>query len=693
MTDAYRILHLEDNALDAELVGARLALDGVPADIQVVRTAEQFQAALQAGGLDVILADYQLPGFDGLAALVQVQQHAPQIPFIFVTGEMGEERAITTLREGATDYVLKTRLSRLGTAVQRAIAEARERDARRQAEAAAQREREWLRVTLASIGDAVIATDTQRRVTFLNPVAEALTGWTQLEAVGQPIEAVFPIINESTRRPVENPVDKVLREGRVAGLANHTVLSRRDGLELPIDDSGAPIRDAQGNLIGVALIFRDISTRRSAERALQAAHESAQQAAQRLQQLLAVSAALAQAATPAEVIDVAVRKGLEAARAAAGTAFLLDADGQRLTQAIALNYPAMPVAAFPWVPLDAPLPIAEACRTGAAVWLESRKLLVERYPALDDPRRQSGYEGTAAIPLLGRHGPRGALGFSFAGAHTFEPEERQLLASIAEQCVQALERAELYAEAQQLNQVLDGRVRERTAALEAANAALSKEVSERLRAEQKLEQWREIERGRLAREIHDELGGRITGLKMDLSRAARANNLPPPAQAALELALRDIDALVNAVRRIAQDLRPSVLDDFGLVAALEAHFADFLSRSGLAGTFHTEVAELAVTPEAASASFRIFQEALTNIARHAQATEVTVRLEIQAGHALLRIADNGRGIPAEAMTSTERLGLTGMRERAQLAAGELTIESAAGRGTVILVRIPRLTTE
>ena len=129
-------------------------------------------------------------------------------------------------------------------------------------------QREWLTVTLASIGDAVLATDAHGRVTFLNGVAQEMTGWTLNDAEGQPLEAVFTIINEQTRQPVKNPVEKVLREGVIVGLANHTVLVARDGTERPIDDSAAPIRDSAGKLIGVVLIFRDVTEQRRAEQEL-----------------------------------------------------------------------------------------------------------------------------------------------------------------------------------------------------------------------------------------------------------------------------------------------------------------------------------------------------------------------------------------------------------------------------------------
>jgi PAS domain S-box len=128
-----------------------------------------------------------------------------------------------------------------------------------------ERRSDLLRTTLRSIGDAVIATDAQGRVRFLNPVAERLTGWTESDALDRDSTEVFRIVNEETRNPVESPIEKVIRDGVVVGLANHTVLIDRAGTERPIDDSGAPIRDEKGDLIGTVVVFRDISERRRTE--------------------------------------------------------------------------------------------------------------------------------------------------------------------------------------------------------------------------------------------------------------------------------------------------------------------------------------------------------------------------------------------------------------------------------------------
>src|SRR5215208_5141180 len=125
------------------------------------------------------------------------------------------------------------------------------------AESSARADRESLQTTLRSIGDAVIATDARGLVRFMNPVAERLTGWPLAEAEGRPLADIFKVVNEVTRATVESPVDKVLREGKVVGLANHTLLLARDGRGVPVEDSGAPILDGRGRTTGVVLVFHD----------------------------------------------------------------------------------------------------------------------------------------------------------------------------------------------------------------------------------------------------------------------------------------------------------------------------------------------------------------------------------------------------------------------------------------------------
>jgi PAS domain S-box-containing protein len=203
---------------------------------------------------------------------------------------------------------------------------------RRRAQERLREQQEWLRVTLASIGDAVIATDTQGQVTFLNPVAERLTGWSQAEARGQPLEAVFAILHEKTRRPVENPVEKVLRDGAIVGLGNHTVLTARDGMERPIDDSAAPIRDAAGGLVGVVLTFRDVTDQRRADQ-----YRAAR---------LAATHALNQAATVAAGAGGVVRAVCENLAWDVGFVWTVDEGGTRLVCRQGWHRPDVPMGEF-----------------------------------------------------------------------------------------------------------------------------------------------------------------------------------------------------------------------------------------------------------------------------------------------------------------------------------------------------------
>ncbi|HTO02163.1 MAG TPA: ATP-binding protein, partial [Opitutus sp.] len=206
-------------------------------------------------------------------------------PVKFEAGEIGALRCEGALIErSSTDSParLVVRIKRQQEASERFVRLNRTIDglykevrARIAAEAEIRKQREWLHVTLSSIGDAVIATDVEGRVEFLNPVAEKLTGWTTAEAFGQPMATVFDNINEQTRQPAENPVFRVLHEGVTVGLANHTVLRAKDGTERPIEDSAAPIRNTAGELIGVVLVFHDVSSQYEDRRAVERARDEA----------------------------------------------------------------------------------------------------------------------------------------------------------------------------------------------------------------------------------------------------------------------------------------------------------------------------------------------------------------------------------------------------------------------------------
>ncbi len=242
---------------------------------------------------------------------------------------------------------------------------------------------------------------------------------------------------------------------------------------------------------------------------------------------------------------------------------------------------------------------------------------------------------------------------------------------------------------------LEQRVAERTRELMAANENLRR-AEDRLTASfnqlraltARLQSVREEERKRVAREIHDDLGQSLTSIKIDL--AALIRSLPADLRydsRKSESILHLVDQTIQSVRRIATELRPGILDDLGLVAAVEWAAEEFAARSGTKLWLALPQEDLVISAEAATAIFRILQETLTNVTRHAEATEVQVRLARQDGSVVLEVRDNGRGMNEE-LATTGSLGILGMRERALLLKGELIIRSAPGQGTAVTVRIP-----
>jgi signal transduction histidine kinase len=201
-----------------------------------------------------------------------------------------------------------------------------------------------------------------------------------------------------------------------------------------------------------------------------------------------------------------------------------------------------------------------------------------------------------------------------------------------------------------------------------------------------IEQVKEQERTRIAREIHDDLGGNLTAIKMAL--AMLAARLPDDAALADRAAYLDdlVDRTIEAVHRISLDLRPSTLD-LGLVAALEWQAREFEKQMGIACVFRSMERDIDLDPDHASALFRIFQEALTNIAKHAGATRVTVSLRRQRQHLTLSICDNGRGILPSDRLKPQSFGLRGMSERARALGGTLSLSTAPGGGTMVVVKI------
>jgi len=251
-------------------------------------------------------------------------------------------------------------------------------------------------------------------------------------------------------------------------------------------------------------------------------------------------------------------------------------------------------------------------------------------------------------------------------------------------------------------ELLELGVEQRTAVLTRVNQQLRAEITERERVEEQLQisldqlralagrlrSVREEERTSIAREIHDELGQACTAIKMDLALIGRkTTKTQSQLRAKVDSATQVVDNMIATLRKIASELRPRVLDDLGLTAALEWQAQEFQSRTGIHCRVILSQEPIALDSERSTAIFRIFQESLTNVARHAHATRVEARMEKEADQLIFQVHDNGKGFDPEEAKARMSLGLVGMQERALLLNGELKVEGVAGAGTTIALRI------
>jgi PAS domain S-box-containing protein len=469
-----------------------------------------------------------------------------------------------------------------------------------------QSEERWT-ATLGSIGEAVIATDSEGRITFLNPIAAALTGWEPEEALNQPIGNVLRLINEKSGMTADNEVLRVLKEKQILAVANHVDLVTRDGREISVEHSAAPILAGKGRVIGVVLVFRDVSERRREQ------IETAEQAA-----LLELTQ---------------------------DSVFVIDMEGTVL---------------FWSRGAEAMMGYTKAQASGKI----AHDLLCTEFP-------EPFSEIKAELMRVG-HWEGDLINTAQDGRRVVVAGRWALQWGKRDQAPRVL--------------VINSDIPERKRGEE--SLVLQRE---QLRALAERLQWvREEDRKKVARDLHDQIGQILTAIKMDMTWMTRHL---PESEGVVLARLTESIKLINdgfkAVRTICSGLRPGVLDDLGLAAAIEWQASEFASRNGVQCQVSVPPVDLHLDGDRATATFRIFQECLTNVIRHAQAKSVRVALCHEEDSILLVVEDDGIGFCESGFSnSLGSLGLLGMKERAQFCGGDVHISSSPGNGTTVTVRVP-----
>lgn len=469
--------------------------------------------------------------------------------------------------------------------------------------------------------------------------------------VGEPIsfETFLTRVHPDDRERVFGQIkDALARGGRFA----HTErVVRPDGQVRELDSVGEVTVDAQGNATGLIGTCRDVTEERARDRQLQQAQylETGERSAL---EMLAAGAPLR------DILDVIARTIEVLDPGSIVSVVVVDETGTRIRSFAGPTVPEAYARAIDGVQIG---PSAGSC--GTAIYRRDRVIVtdIESDPLWADFRelaRPHGLRACWSSPLFGTDNR--VLG-TFA---VYYREARGPTAMALDLVARASHIAGIAIERRQL----DDRLRALTDRVEAI---------------------REDERTQIAREVHDELGQALTALKMDIAWVIRRLASTPVNGGVTEKLtemVKSSDAIIASVRRISAELRPGILDDLGLAAAIEWQLEEFSKRTGVATELRSTLGDPQLERDLATAVFRILQEALTNIARHAAATKVTVHLTLAQGRIKLEVADDGVGIRDDADKTS--LGLIGMRERARRLGGECEIRRCEPKGTIVTVTVP-----
>ena len=640
MTPNIKILHLEDSLRDSELIQSILKDGGISFDYFLAENEHDLINILSTEKIDIILSDYTIPGYSGKDALNFVKEKYSSIPYIFVSGTIGEDSAIEALKNGATDYVLKNRLERLLPAIKRAFNEIELGNQRKLAEAALKESQEMLHNArkLAQLGiwewkageDTITWTEELYQIAGIDPSAPAITFTKQAS-----------LYHPTSWQRLQTAVDNTFKNGIPYQLELEII--RPDGSVRNVIALGGPKFDNENRVTGLYGTIQDITDRKRAEQEIILTNKKLKSQNEETEK------------RTAELII-------------ANKAFHQSEENFRRSIS------------------ESPLGIRIISVDGEVIYVNKTLLDIYELKSLED------FKNTSVIKM---YTPESYI------QHLERKEKRKKGIEISEyeisikrkngeiRFIKVWRKQILWNEIRHF-QVINLDITEQKRAEE----ALKNSQLELRNFASHLQNVREEEKIAIAREIHDDLGQILVALKIELGlfkhKISKENGCINSEEIIFKFdALTDlVEKTIKTTRRIMTGLRPEIIDSLGFIEAGRSYVLEFEERHHIACQFESRIQELTINSQQAVALFRILQEAMSNIAKHAKASVIKIQLGTQLNKFIMKISDDGIGFDENQKIRPDSYGMIGMKERIHLLDGELIISSEPGKGTCVRVEMP-----
>ena len=669
-----RVLIVEDSVNDALLIEIELQRAGYEPGCERVETKDAMKSALARQPWDLVIADYVMPRFNGLEALAMVKAHGLDLPFIIVSGHITDNTAVAAMKAGAHDYVMKDNLVRLGPAVQRELREAEGRRARRIADQKLRVEQVFRQAVENSVPAGITAVDLDGRQTYVNPAFCALVGWKQEELIGaRPPFVYWPSDQvESITAQLER-----LIQGNAPAAGLELCYRRRSGERIYVLVQITPLKDVFGNVTGWVSSNSDITERKRAEAHLAAEHS--------ITRLLAGAASLEQAAPG--IIEALV----EALEVDLGALWVATREKGRFSLAAiharrgsAELQPFIEATRRPDFNPAAALP--GVVRERGPIW--ATKLSLDMHFQRRQAALATQLESAMAFPIQNDQSFLGVL--EFFARRSLERDEvvLNMMTAIGSEIGQFTQRRTAEEELRHAHDELEIRVQRRTAELKAANTKLHAAISERKRLENELLEITEKERRRIALDLHDDLGQKLSGIAlMTKGLELKLKKLKAePAEDAARIHTLVQEAMTHA-SDLAHDLATLDLEQKTLDQALDHLASHARELFGISCQFKHEGTVPPLDPGTVMQLYKIAQEALTNAIKHGKSKNVTISLAVGSEHLKLQVQNDGVPFP-DLHGRSGGMGLRIMNYRASLVGASLDVRAVGAKGTQVTCSLP-----